>query len=332
MKRVKANKKIMLLAIIFILLLGGGYFYGERTKITNADELKLTGNVDFREVSLAFKESDRIAEVLVDAGDVIHKGDVLARLDTRELKLNIRKSEAELLAQENIVAELKNGTRPEDLRQAEANYRAAQASADNAAGVYARKAKIYASIEGISKQELDNAHYEAEARAASANSAAEALAKARNGARPEEIASAVAKLTALQEELNRQNFILSQYELLAPSDGVVSNRLLEPGDMANANLPVLKLSLLDKKWVRAYVSEKELGKIYEGQAARVYIDSKSEPIEGQIGYISSTAQFTPKNVESEELRTSLVYEIRVYVTDSDNVLRLGMPATVKITL
>lgn len=332
MKRVNANKRMILLVIIFILLLGGGYWYLRQSKAADINEIKLSGNVDFREISLAFKESDRIAEVLVDAGDVIHKGDVLARLDTRELNLKIKKSEAELLAQENMVAELKNGTRLEDLRQAEANYRAAQASADNAAGVYARKAKIFTSIEGISKQELDNARYEAEARAASAKSAAEALAKAKNGARPEEIASAVAKLTALQEELNRQNFILSQYELLAPADGVVSNRLLEPGDMASANLPVLKLSLLDKKWVRAYVSEKELGKIYEGQAAKIYIDSQSEPIEGQIGYISSTAQFTPKNVESEELRTSLVYEIRVYVTDSDNILRLGMPATVKITL
>ena len=101
--------------------------------------------------------------------------------------------------------------------------------------------------------------------------------------------------------------------------------------MASPSKPVFKLSLPGKKWVRAYVPETELGRIYEGQKACVYIDSQpGKALEGQVGYISGTAEFTPKTVQTEELRTSLVYEVRVYVDDNDNVLRLGMPATVRI--
>ena len=94
---------------------------------------------------------------------------------------------------------------------------------------------------------------------------------------------------------------------------------------------MFKISVLDKKWVRVYVKETDLGKIYEGQAAQVYIDSlPDKALTGQVGYIASTAEFTPKTVQTDDLRTALVYEVRVYVDDTGNVLRLGMPATVKI--
>lgn len=119
--------------------------------------------------------------------------------------------------------------------------------------------------------------------------------------------------------------------LRAPSNGVIRSRLMEVGDMASPQQPLFKLSLDTKKWVRAYVSEAELGRVYEGQSAEVYIDSfPDRPITGQIGYISGTAEFTPKTVQTDDLRTALLYEIRVYVNDEANVLRMGMPATVKV--
>lgn len=98
--------------------------------------------------------------------------------------------------------------------------------------------------------------------------------------------------------------------------------------MASPSTPVYTLSLDTTKWIRAYISEDRLGQIHEGQTATVTIDSVPTPLTGQVGYISDTAEFTPKSVETEDLRTSLVYEVRIYVTDPDNVLRLGMPATV----
>lgn len=314
---------------------GAGYYYHYQESMAQelADTLTLSGNVDIRETSLAFRQSDRVAEILVEEGDTVTKGQLIARLDNAELTLSRQKTAAQVQAQENAVARLHNGTRAEDLAQARARAEAAEADSRNAASNYWRMQQIFDSVAGISEQELDNARRTMEAAAAKTKETHAALAEAMNGARSEDIAEAEANLTALKEELARQDYLLSQYELTAPSDGVVRSRLLEVGDMASANTPVVKLSLLDKKWVRAYVTEEQLGRIYEGQEAEVLIDSqKDKPIKGQIGYISSTAEFTPKNVQTDELRTALLYEVRVYVEDSNNVLRMGMPATVKISL
>ena len=326
-----AAKKKAVLFLAACLLGLAAYLYHAFCQQDNQEELVLQGNVDVREVSLAFRQSDRILEMLAEEGDRVQKGQVLARLDTRELKLQLQRLNAEIAAQQSTVDKLHNGTRPEEIRQAEGNLRQAQAAAEHAAGVYQRKRDIYTSIAGISQQELDNAYHDMEAKQATMSVAEAALQEAKAGPRQEDIAGAEAGLQALRNEQLRYIYLLSQYELQAPDDGVIRSRLLEAGDMASPSKPVFKLSLSGKKWVRAYVPETELGRVYEGQQARVYIDSlPGKAIGGQVGYISGTAEFTPKNVQTEELRTSLVYEVRVYVDDADNVLRLGMPATVRI--
>ncbi len=330
----KRKKIIAVLGLLLVIL--GGWFYHQHQQAVQqagAHELKLSGNVDVREVSLAFRQSDRIAELLVDAGDRVKKGQLLARLDTSELQLSRSKAAAQLASQQSAVDKLHNGSRSEEIRQAEAKVRSARASADYAAGVYARRQQIYDSVAGVSAQELDNARSQSEAANAQAAEAEQALSELQNGPRSEDVSQAEYSLKALEDELSRQDYLLSQYELRAPADGVIRDRLLEAGDMAGASSPVFKLSLLDKKWVRVYVKETELGKIYEGQSAEVYIDSQPDrPISGQIGYIASTAEFTPKTVQTDDLRTALVYEVRVYVDDPDQVLRLGMPATVRVAL
>lgn len=325
-----ARKKAVLFLAACLLGLAA-YLYHAFCQQDNQEELVLQGNVDVREVSLAFRQSDRILEMLAEEGDRVQKGQVLARLDTQELKLQLQRLNAEIAAQQSTVDKLHNGTRPEEIRQAEGNLRQAQAAAEHAAGVYQRKRDIYTSIAGISQQELDNAYHDMEAKQATMSVAEAALQEAKAGPRQEDIAGAEAGLQALRNEQLRYIYLLSQYELQAPDDGVIRSRLLEAGDMASPSKPVFKLSLPGKKWVRAYVPETELGRVYEGQQARVYIDSlPGKAIDGQVGYISGTAEFTPKHVQTEELRTSLVYEVRVYVDDADNVLRLGMPATVRI--
>ena len=326
-----AAKKKAVLFLAACLLGLAAYLYHAFCQQDNQEELVLQGNVDVREVSLAFRQSDRILEMLAEEGDRVQKGQVLARLDTQELKLQLQRLNAEIAAQQSTVDKLHNGTRPEEIRQAEGNLRQAQAAAEHAAGVYQRKRDIYTSIAGISQQELDNAYHDMEAKQATMSVAEAALQEAKAGPRQEDIVGAEAGLQALRNEQLRYTYLLSQYELQAPDDGVIRSRLLEAGDMASPSKPVFKLSLPGKKWVRAYVPETELGRVYEGQQARVYIDSlPGKAIDGQVGYISGTAEFTPKHVQTEELRTSLVYEVRVYVDDADNVLRLGMPATVRI--
>jgi HlyD family secretion protein len=132
------------------------------------------------------------------------------------------------------------------------------------------------------------------------------------------------------ELLNRQ---LSDSELAAPCDAVVRSRLMEPGEMANPQRPVLGLALTDPKWVRAYVSESDLGRIHTGMSASISTDSfPGRALIGWVGFIASVAEFTPKAVQTVELRSSLVYEIRVFVKDPQDEMRLGMPATVLLEL
>ena len=329
-------KKIAAVMLI-ILLAGGAYFYleQEKSQAAQAGELRLSGNVDVREVTLAFRQSDRISEIFVEEGDAVTVGQILARLDNRELKLAINKIQSQIQTQEAVLLKLKNGTRPEDIAQYESKVRAAQADVDNAFQHYDKIRKVYDETQGsaITRDELETARLNYTGKAAVLEEARQAYSLAVAGTRYEDIAASEGELQTLKDELARQEFLLTQYDLTSPADGVIRSRLLEVGDMASPSAPIFKISLNSKKWIRAYVKETDLGKIFEGKGAQVFIDSfPNEPLSGQIGYISSTAEFTPKTVQTDELRTSLVYEIRVYVNDERNILRMGMPATVVINL
>jgi HlyD family secretion protein len=337
-EKLKENKKIVAAVVIVLaaILAFGGYEYHERKAAEEAAKtLTLRGNVDLREVSLAFRNSDRIAEIDVDEGDTVSKGQVLAQLDTDDLNHQIAEANSQIAAQQAQVDKLKNGTRPEDLAQAQAKADAAAAKRDFLQRDYDRKLSAYESSGGrsISRQAVDDAKTNLDVAAADAQAADQANQLAIAGPRQEDIDAAEAQLKSYQDTLARLQYNLSQSTLVAPSDGVIRSKLLQVGDMASPKNPVFKIALNNKKWVRVYASEKDLGRIHEGQKAKVYIDSDpSRPIDAQIGYISSTAEFTPKNVQTDELRTALLYEVRAYVDDPDNRLRLGMPATVKIEM
>ena len=334
----KSNKKPILVLCV-LLIACAGYFYYHQSEAVQAakaaSELRLSGNVDVREISLAFRNSDRILEMFVEEGDSVKKGQILAKLDTEELSLKIQNTKSQIRAQENVVLRLKNGTRPEELAQYAAKLEAAQAESAYARQDLYRKQNAFQSSAGrsVSQQDLDDAQSKVRVTSAKEKEASEAYKLGEAGPRYEDIAEAQAQLQSLKDELSRQEYLLKQMELKAPSNGVVRSRLLEVGDMASPQQPVFKLALNDKKWVRAYVKGIELGKVHEGQDAEVFIDTyPDQPIAGQIGYISSTAEFTPKTVQTDELRTSLLYEIRVYIDDDKNLLRMGMPATVKVKL
>lgn len=314
----------------------GRYEYRSRKAAEEAaHQLVLYGNVDLREVSLAFKNSDRISDILVEEGDAVKKGQVLAKLDTADLEHRMDITRSQVDAQQAVVDKLHNGTREEDLRSAEAKVREARAEKDFLTSDYQRKQDAFQASGGksVSRQVLEDARTKLQVAEAKVNEAEEAQNLAVAGPRSEDVAAGEAQLDALKNTLKQEEYTLSQSELTAPQDGVIRSRLMEVGDMASPQKPVFRMSLNTKKWVRVYVKEGDLGKIHEGMDARVYTDSDPKnPVKGQIGYISSTAEFTPKNVETSELRTALLYEVRVYVTDPENRLRMGMPATVKIGL
>ena len=153
------------------------------------------------------------------------------------------------------------------------------------------------------------------------------------GPRVEDINAAKATLEYYKAELEIAKLNFADVNLYSPSPGIIQTRILEQGDMASPQAPAYIIALTDPIWIRTYVGEPDLGKVYEGMPAKVSTDSFPGKIyDGWVGFISPTAEFTPKTVETPEIRTNLVYQIRVYVRNSENQLRLGMPATVEIDL
>jgi HlyD family secretion protein len=185
----------------------------------------------------------------------------------------------------------------------------------------------------VSKEDLDNAKAALDVAEAKLAVNQKALDLVLIGPRKEDIAQAEAQLRANEAQLAFLRRQLADAELLAPTVAVVRTRLMEPGEMASPQKPVFSLAITDPKWVRAYVSEPDLGKVQPGTTASVMVDSfPDQRFEGWVGFISPVAEFTPKPVQTSELRTSLVYEVRVFVKDPSDVLRLGMPATVYLPL
>jgi HlyD family secretion protein len=293
-----------------------------------AKEFALYGNVDLRQVLPAFNNSERIAEVLPREGDRVRRGQVLARLDTSRLAPMLAQAEAQAEAQRRVVERLYNGSRPEEIAQARAQVESAKADLTNAQQRYER-AQSAAKIGGASRDEIDAAKAALDVAKARLAVAEKALELVIAGPRKEEVAEAEARLRAAEAQVALVRRQLADAELVAPAEAVVRSRLMEPGEMASPQRPVFSLALVELKWVRAYVAEPDLGRVRPGMATSVAVDSfPDRRFDGWIGFISPVAEFTPKPVQTEELRTSLVYEVRVFVTDPSDELRLGMPATV----
>jgi len=185
----------------------------------------------------------------------------------------------------------------------------------------------------VAEQQASDARAAADGAQARLKAAQETLQLAVLGARKEDIAAARATLEANRAALAIARKQLADAELHAPSEGIIQDRILEPGDMASPQHPVYTLALTDPVWVRAYVPGPQLGKLRPGMRAVVTTDSYPDArYQGWIGFISPTAEFTPKAVETTEVRTSLVYQVRVFVCNPQDQLRLGMPATITIPL
>jgi HlyD family secretion protein len=291
-------------------------------------ELVLYGDVDLRQVELAFNNNERIAAVLVQEGDRVKRGQILARLDTSRLEPQVAQAEASAAAQREAVERLHNGSRPQEIAEARANVESAQADAINARGQYERRETLAANSV-LSQQDLENAKAAVDVAEAKLAMNQKALDLVIVGPRKEDIGQAEAVLRAdgAQAAFLRQE--LADAQLVAPVDAVVRTRLMEPGEMASPQKPVFSLAVTDPKWVRAYVAEPDVGKLRTGMAASIAVDSfPHRRFDGWVGFISPIAEFTPKTVETTELRTSLVYEVRVFVKDPSDQLHLGSPASV----
>ncbi len=323
----------IIIVVVFVsaVILGVRWFLNAEGN-PSASELRIYGNIDIRKADLAFNEQERIAQVLVEEGDRVTAGQVLARLQTNRLEAQIREIQAQIAAQQEVVKRLEAGTRPQEIEQARAEMAAARARVKNTMKNYERVRKT-SGTGATSQQALDNALALLDVDQAQLKVKEKALNLALEGTRKEDIAAAKNRLKALKASLSLLQIRLSDMALTSPAKGVIQNRILEPGEMASPNRPVFTLALTDPKWVRAYVPEPYLGRINLGMKAKILSDSfPGQTFEGWVGFISPVAEFTPKTVETEDLRTKLVYEVRVFVHDSKDSLRLGMPITVIVDL
>lgn len=294
--------------------------------------LTLYGNVDIREVQVAFNDSDRIARMFVQEGDFVRPGELLAELDARRYTASADQARRNVEAQKQVLTRMLNGSRPEEIVQALSTMQALQATMRDAEVTYRRNLKLRRA-QVIPQQTLDDSESKYKEAAGNYNAARQAWILAVKGPRIEDIDNASAALKADEAALAFAERELADTKLYAHSDGVIEDRILEPGDMASPGVPAFTMALINPLWVRAYVPETYMGRIYLGMKASITTDSyPGKVFQGWIGYISPTAEFTPKNVETPELRTRLVYQVRVYACNPQNELRLGMPATVTVAL
>lgn len=320
----------VMLIIIVIIAISIWLFYKDKN---TQKELTLYGNVDIRQVSLAFEQAGRIQTLYVQEGDKVKQGQILARLNLDALKIQQQQAQAQLNVQKQAILEQEAGNRPEEITQAQAQFVSAQAQLEKANKDYQRLKVLNNSTLGqaISKQELDAAQSNQATAAATVKEREANLQLLKKGARAEDRAATKAQYQATQANLNLIQYQISQSELRSPVNAVVRARLQEVGDMTTAQKTVYTLALTDPKWVRVYANEQNLNQIKMGAAAQIIRDSQpNQPITGKIGYISSVAEFTPKTVQTEDIRTTLVYEVRIYVHDPKDQLKMGQPVTVKI--
>ncbi len=326
------KRMIILPAALLLLAALALVWWLARPRQAQAPRLTLYGNVDLRQVQLAFDAVGRIRDLAVREGERVRKGQVVARLDDQRLRDQAQRAVATLAAQRNVLARLRAGSRPQEIAQARAELQAARATLVNARVSWRRQRRLVDSG-FLPRQDLDNATAALRGAQAAQERAAQALSLALQGPRRQDVAAAAALVEADRAALALAQRQLADATLRAPSDGVVENRILEVGDMASPQVPVLTLALRDPLWVRAYVGEPDLGKVAPGMHAEVFSDSfPGRPFAAWIGFISPTAEFTPRQVETSQLRTELVYRMRVYVCGPAAGLRLGMPVTVRIAL
>jgi len=255
---------------------------------------------------------------------------LLARLHTVALDAQLAGAQAQLEAQQQMVAKLEAGSRKEEINQARAELKAAVARTKSADATYKRLRGLQTK-KLVPQEDVDNAKALADSARAEVEVRRQGLNLLEVGPRKEDIAIAKAELANRNAALILARQKLDDANLYSPDHGIIRKRILEPGDMAFPQTPAITLAFSNPVWVRAYLPERALGKIALGTAATIATDSfPDKTYRGWVGYISPTAEFTPKNVQTEELRTRLVYSVRIFACNPQHELRLGMPVTVRI--
>jgi HlyD family secretion protein len=324
------KRRLLLILAVAVVIFGGAWILIQQIQSRQSRPLEIYGNVDIRQVNLGFRVSGRIQEMRVDEGDAVKAGQLIALLDQTPYQDQVNVACGQYEQAQANYTKMVNGFRKEEIAQARAQLAQATANVTNAELTYQRQNALR-QTNVISKQDLDNAIAQRDTAKAQEQSAAANLNLELAGNRREDIDAARAQMQFAKANLESAETNLSDCQLIAPSDGVIITRAVEPGTIVNSGTTAYSLALNEPIWIRTYIDEPDLGRIYPGMKALVYTDANpNKPYSGQIGFISPIAEFTPKEVQTRELRTDLVFRLRVVIDRPDKYLRQGMPVTVKL--
>jgi HlyD family secretion protein len=307
--------------------------------------VEAAGQAEATEVRVAPEVGGRLLSLEVDEGSRVEKGDLLGTLDTRDTELALARARADRGAAAAALALLRAGARPEEIREAEAQLAAAEAQ------VQAARAEL-----NSAQQDLERFEHLLEARAGSrkqrddaatrmevgqenvnrageqARSARETLARIRSGARREELEQAQARLAAMDAQIATLEKQLDDARVIAPAAGIVTDKLIEAGEMVAPRVPILVITDLDHAWANLYVPEPSVPRLRIGQSVTVRTDAGGRGVEGRLTYISPNAEFTPRNVQTAEERSKQVYRVKVTVDNREGILKAGMPVHATLSL
>jgi membrane fusion protein YbhG len=330
-------KRSMWLVLACAALTIGGCHRG-----ADAGGSRATGYVEATDVRVASEVGGRLVALEVAEGQRVAAGDVIARLDTADTQLAVRRAAAERAQAQAQLALLQAGSRAEDIRQASAQLqsarsevRVAQAELEAAAADLERFESLLRAKAGSVKQR-DDAKTRKDVAAARvtgaedrARAAADALARVKAGARPQELAAARARVSAMDAQIASLEKNLGDAVVKAPVGGIVTSKLIDAGEMVAPRAPIVVITDLDHAWANVYVDEPLVPQLKLGQLATLVTDA-GQRLDGTITFISPKAEFTPRNVQTAEERSKLVYRIKVTAENRNGVLKPGMPVEAEL--
>jgi HlyD family secretion protein len=308
-----------------LILTSASLFIGCNNNSDN-EIIEASGNIEAINITVSAKVSGEIIQILKDEGTQVIKGDTVLIIDPETLELKLAEANATREYAEAQYNLLLKGSRKEDVNQAEENLNQAQISLELAEKDKERMVNLYKS-KSITKKQYDDAVANYQIALARFNSAKENFNKIKNLARPEELIQAEANLKRQEANLQLIQKSLNDCYVTSPTNGFIVKKFVEPGETTGMMSSLFQVSDLTKVELVIYIPETQLGKIKLGQTADVYVDTYPEkPYEGKVIYISPEAEFTPKNIQTQEERTKLVFAVKVQIPNPDFELKSGMPA------
>ena len=322
----------ILLPVLVILLVAAGIYSVFFKKQIDPNTIKVSGNIETTTVGAGFKIAGHVAQRLVDEGERVQKGQLLAKLEPADLEFDVANAKALLLAAQATLTQLTNGSRSQDVSAVQATLRSAEADQQTAAAEYDRMQRLY--LQGaVSEQERDRSRTAYRTASARADMAKEQVSLVVEGPRREEIDLAAAKVEQSKQVLNLAQTRLGYAQIIAPIDGFVLSKNIEAGEYVSPGTAVVTIGEMDQVWLKAYIAETVLGKVKLGQKVAVTTDTYPNKIyNGQISFISPEAEFTPKSIQTAEERVKLVYRIKITINNASHELKPGMPADALIRL